>query len=326
MAIISTDGNDRAGGKLHFGASLTLEVGETARQAQWMEQLGYEYFSVGEHFMRGDPPQPTHAALPVLGVAAGATTTLRLLSSIILTPFYHPLPLARMTATLDAASNGRLTLGVGVGGEYPVEFAAAGLNVRQRGRRTDECLDLLRRLWRGERVSATGRHFPMDGAMINPLPTQQPHPPLWVSGRRDAAMRRAARYGDGWLPYFFDPPRYRDSVDKVRQFAGEIGRTLDGFQWAFFPYIALYPTEQEAAETAARQLGANYRYGGEFSDIVRRYCLLGTPEQCAARLQEYVDAGAREIIFSITCPPEDRERHLETIAAELIPLMRQANG
>ena len=199
---------------LHFGAGLALEIGETARQARWMEELGYDYISAGEHFMRGDPPGPTHAALPVLAVAAGATENLRILSSIILTPFYHPLVLARMTATLDAASGGRLTLGVGVGGEFPVEFEAAGLKVSQRGRRTDECLEAMRKLWTGEPVTFSGRHFELSGAMINPTPVQKPNPPVWVSGRRDAAMARAAKFGDGWMPYFYDAPRYRDSVEE----------------------------------------------------------------------------------------------------------------
>ena len=307
---------------LHFGANLTLEVEETARQARWMEELGFEYFSAGEHFMRGDPPGPSHASLPVLAVAAGATTSIRLLSSIVLAPFYHPLMLARMTATLDAASNGRLTLGVGIGGEYPAEFENSGLRVNQRGRRTDECLEVMRRLWTGEKVDFEGRHFQLTGAEINPLPSQRPHPPIWVSGRRDAAMQRAARFGEGWVPYFFDPPRYRDSVEKIQAFADEHGRPLNGFQWGFFPYISMYETEQEAAEVAARQLGGQYLYGGEFINIVRRYCLLGTPEQCAERLQEYVDAGARHIVFSITCPPEDRERHIEDIAAKLIPMFQ----
>ena len=307
---------------LHFGANLVLEVGETARQARWMEELGYEYFAAGEHFMRGNPPAPTHAALPVLGVAAGATESIRLLSSIMLAPFYHPLVLARSTATLDAASNGRLTLGVGGGGEYPVEFEAAGLKVTQRGRRTDECLEVLRRLWTGEPVTFSGRHFNLTEAMINTGPVQTPGPPVWVSGRRDAAMRRAARLSDGWLPYFFDPDRYRDSVSKIKDFAAEEGRELDEFQWAFFPYISIYPTEEEAAEVAARQLGGTYLYGGDFINIVRRYCLLGPPERCIERLQEYVDAGARHIVFSITCPEEDRERHLETIAKEITPHFR----
>ena len=307
---------------LHFGANLTLDVGETAKQARRMEELGYEYFSAGEHFMRGDPPGESHATLPVLAVAAGATESIRILSSIVLAPFYHPLTLARMTATLDAASNGRLTLGIGIGGEYPAEFDNAGLRVNQRGRRTDECLEVMRGLWRGERVHFSGRHFQLDGAMINPLPVQQPHPPVWVSGRRDAAMRRAARFGEGWVPYFYDPPRYRDSVEKVKEFADEENRTLSDFQWGFFPYITIYPSEEEAAEVAAQQLGGQYLYGGEFINIVRRYCLLGTPEQCADRLQQYIDAGARHIVFSITSRPEDRERHLEEIAEKLIPLFR----
>ena len=307
---------------LHFGAGLALGVGETARQARWMEDLGYEYFSAGEHFMRGDPPGPTHAALPVLAVAAGATDQMRVLSSIILTPFYHPLVLARTTATLDAASGGRLTLGVGVGGEFPVEFEAAGLRVDQRGRRTDECLEVMRKLWTGEKVTFSGRHFQLTDAMINPAPVQKPNPPVWVSGRRDAAMARAAKFGDGWMPYFYDAPRYRDSVKKIKGFAAAAGRDISGFQWAHFPYIAIYPTEQQAAEVAAEQLGGRYLYGGEFLDIVRKYCLLGTVENCIEQLQEYIDAGARHIIFSISCPREDRERHLETIAKELIPHFR----
>ena len=311
---------------LHFGAGLALDVGETVRQARWMENLGYEYFSVGEHFMRGDPPGPTHAALPVLAVAAGATDQMRVLSSIILTPFYHPLVLARTTATLDAASGGRLTLGVGVGGEFPVEFEAAGLRVNQRGRRTDECLEVMRKLWTGEKVTFSGRHFQLTDAMINPSPVQKPNPPVWVSGRRDAAMARAAKFGDGWMPYFYDAPRYRDSVGKIKGFAAEAGRDISGFQWAHFPYIAIYPTEQQAAEVAAEQLGGRYLYGGEFLDIVRKYCLLGTVENCIEQLQEYIDAGARHIIFSISCPREDRERHLETIAKELIPHFRNTQA
>ena len=309
--------------ELKFGAALVMEASETVRQARLMEELGYDYFAAGEHFMRGNPPLPTNAAFPVLGVAAGATQSIRLLSSIVLAPFYHPLFLARSAATLDAASNGRLTLGVGVGGEYPVEFEASGLKVTQRGRRTDECLEIVRRLWSEEPVCYAGRHFNLDGAMINPGPQQKPGPPIWVSGRRDAAMHRAARLGDGWLPYFFDPDRYQDSVSKVNSFASEVGRPMDKFQWGIFSYISIYPTLEEAAEVAARGLGRAYVYSGEFINIVRRYCLLGPPEQCIRRLQEYIDAGARHIVFSVTCPKQDSVRHLETIAKEIIPHFRK---
>ena len=305
--------------ELHFGASAVLGAAEIAAEARWMEELGLEYLSVGEHFMRGSPPGPTHASLPLLGVAAGASERIRLLSSILLVPFYHPLVLARMTASLDIASGGRLTLGIGVGGEFPVEFEVAGLNVRQRGRRTDECLQAVRQFWMEDNVTFEGRHYNFQGAAINPRPTQQPHPPIWVAGRRDAAMQRAVRYGDGWFPYFYSPERYCDSVEKINAMAEAEERDLSDFQWAFFPYISIYPTEQEAAEAAAVALGGRYLYGGDFLEIVRNYCLLGTPEMCVQRLQEYIDAGARHIVFSVACPREDRVRHIETIVEEIIP-------
>ena len=307
---------------LHFGIGAALGAAHIASQAKWMEELGYEYFSAGEHFMRGSPPGPTHAVLPLLAVAAGATEKIRLLSSILLAPFYHPLVLAKLTTTLDIASGGRLTLGVGIGGEFPVEFAAAGLDVRQRGRRTNECLEALTQLWTQESVDLKGHHFQLADAAINPHPVQEPHPPIWVSGRRDAAMLRAVKYGDGWLPYFYDPQRYRDSVAKIQDTASQMNRDLSLFQWAFMPYISIYPTVEEAAQVAAKELGGRYLYGSEFIEIVHRYCLLGPVENCAARLKEYISAGARHIIFSVACPREDRERHLETIANEMIPQLR----
>ncbi len=287
-----------------------------------MEELGYEYFSAGEHFMRGSPPGATQAVLPLLAVAAGATEKIRLLSSILLAPFYHPLVLAKLTTTLDIASGGRLTLGVGIGGEFPVEFEAAGLDVKQRGRRTNECLEVLIQLWTEDTVSFKGRHFHLENAAINPHPVQQPHPDIWVSGRRDAAMLRAVKYGNGWLPYFYDPQRYRDSVGKIQDIASGMDRDLSGFQWAFMPYISIYPTVEEAARVAAEELGGRYLYGSGFIEIVHRYCLLGPVENCVARLKEYIDAGARHIIFSVSCPREDRPRHLETIAKEIIPHFR----
>ena len=250
---------------LTFGAGLTAGAADTARQARQLEELGYDYLSSGEHYMRGNPPGPTHAALPLLAVAAGATERIRVVSSIVLVPFYHPTVLAKLTTTLDIASGGRLTLGIGVGGEYPVEFEAAGLKVNQRGRRTNECLEALRKLWTEEHVEYQGRHFQLNDVTILPKPTQQPHPPVWVSGRRDAAMTRAAVLGDGWMPYFYDPDRYRDSVEKINRVAQENGRNMEDFHWAYFPYISIYDSVEQAAEVATRALGGRYLRSGGLS-------------------------------------------------------------
>lgn len=302
---------------LHFGATVPFGEADTVSNARWLEKLGFEYFSVGEHYMQGSPPLPTSAALPLLGVAAGATENIRLLSSVVLAPFYHPTVLAKLATTLDNASRGRLTLGVGIGGEFAEEFKAAGLDVRQRGSRTNECLDVLRRLWSGNSVTFHGRHFQLDDVALNPPPTQNPHPPIWVAGRRDAAMLRAARYGDGWYPYFYSPERYRDSVEKITRFAHEADRDISDFQWGFLSYISIYPTVEEAARVAVRAAGA--QYSGDFERIVHNYWALGPAERCIDRLVEYVEAGARHIIFGASCPAEDWNRHMETISSEIIP-------
>ncbi|MCS5574624.1 MAG: LLM class flavin-dependent oxidoreductase, partial [Pseudomonadales bacterium] len=207
---------------------------------------------------------------------------------------------------------------VGVGGEFPVEFEAAGLNVKQRGRITNECLEVLRRLWTEENVSYQGRHFRLNGVTVIPRPAQKPHPPVWVSGRREPAMLRAAKFGDGWMPYFYDPDRYRSSAATITGFATEQNRDLTDFQWAYFPYVSIYDTVKEAAEVAAEALGGRYLYGGGFRDIVEKYCLLGPVESCIARIQEYIDAGATTIVFNSACPQHHVEENERLLATEVL--------
>ena len=312
-----------AGPELHFGATLGLGVELAATEAKLLEDLGYEYVGSGEHFMRGNPPGPSSASLMALAVAAGATSTIRLVPSVLLLPFYHPTVLAKLTNTFDIASGGRLTLGVGVGGEYPVEFEAAGIPVKQRGSRSNECLEALRRLWTEENVDYQGRHYQLNDVTIVPPPAQEPHPPIWVAGRRDAAMRRAVRYGEGWFPYLYSPERYRDSLEKIEAFAGEERRDLTGFDWANFQFICVGDSKEEAAREAAGVLGAGYRYSGDFIDIVGSYCVLGTVEDCISRIQEYVDAGARHFLFSWASGHDDRPRQMEVVANEIIPHFKE---
>lgn len=309
-------------GEVRFGSVLG-QVGEgLAEEARWLEGLGYNYLAHGEHFMRGNPPGPSALALPALAVAAGATQHIRLVSSVVLAPLYHPVMLAKMVTTLDICSGGRFTLGVGIGGEFPVEFQALGVPVKERGARTDELLPLLQRLWTEEQVIHHGRFYTLTQVTLKPPPVQKPHPPIWVAGRRDGAMRRAALYGDGWFPYFYSPERYRQSVEHITQLAREHGRDLSGFQWALYAFLALGDSREEAARMAAQALGGRYRYGGDFLSIVGPYCILGTPQDCIRRIEDYVSAGVREFIFSWACPPRDVRRHMEITAKEILPYFR----
>jgi probable F420-dependent oxidoreductase len=299
-----------------FGAALSSikDVPEAARMA---ESLGYDYLCSGEHMM-------FHGAVPnslvTLAVAAGATSRIKLMSTVVLLPLYNPMVLAKMTSVLDVASNGRYHMGIGVGGEFPKEFEACGVPVKQRGSRSNEALALIKKLWTEENVSFEGRYAKFSGVTLDPQPTQKPHPPIWVAGRKESAMRRAALYADGWIPYMYTPEMLRESIEKIHQFGKEAGRDLSNFRPGLFIFASVYPDRDEAREQAARALAKNYAQ--DFSKIAGRYALYGNPDDCRKRLKEYIDAGARTVLVSWACRQSDIEQNMKLVAEEVAPAFR----
>jgi alkanesulfonate monooxygenase SsuD/methylene tetrahydromethanopterin reductase-like flavin-dependent oxidoreductase (luciferase family) len=177
----------------------------------WTEVLGFEQVWIAEH--HGDEDGYCPSPLVVCATLAGMTRTMRLSTGIGLAPFYHPTRLAEDVAVLDLISNGRIELALGLGYLHR-EFKAYGVDVRTRGRRTDEILQILRRLWRGEEVTFKGEFYQLEKAKIFPLPIQQPHIPIYVGGAVKAGYRRAAKYGDG---YFGPTESIADYMTAVRE-------------------------------------------------------------------------------------------------------------
>jgi alkanesulfonate monooxygenase SsuD/methylene tetrahydromethanopterin reductase-like flavin-dependent oxidoreductase (luciferase family) len=229
---------------------------------------------------------------------------------------------AKEVASLDIISNGRIILGVGVGGEFPREFVACGVPVKERGRRTDEAIEVMRKLWSESGVNHDGRFFHLEDANMQPKPVQKPGPPIWVAGRSEAAIKRAARLGDGYMPYLFSPERYRDSLEKVSAFAQKHGRDPTAIEAGMYQFICLADTHEEARQRAIQDL--SIRYNQPFDRIVDRYCVLGTPDQCAERLGQYVEAGVRHFILVPIAPPPELPTHLEVYAREIVPRVRAA--
>jgi probable F420-dependent oxidoreductase len=299
-----------------FGAALSSmkDVPEAARKA---ESFGYDYLCSGEHMM-------FHGAVPnsliTLAVAAGATSRIKLMSTVVLLPLYTPMVLAKMASVLDVASEGRYHMGIGVGGEFPKEFEACGVPVKQRGSRSNEALEVIKKLWTEKNASFEGRYSKFSGVTLDPQPTQKPHPPIWVAGRKESAMRRAALYADGWIPYMYTPEMLHESIEKIHQFGKEGGRDLSHFRPGLFIFASVYPDRDEAREQAARALGKNYAQ--DFSKIAGRYALYGNPDDCRKRLKEYVDAGARTVLVSWACRQNDIEQNMKLIAEEVAPAFR----
>lgn len=303
-------------GKIEFGVALpgVTNIPEFARQA---EELGFDFLGCGEHVMFHGPVSNTFISL---SVAAGATQRIKLLSSVVLLPLYQPVIVAKMGAALDVASGGRYHFGVGIGGEFPKEFEACGVPVNQRGARTNEALEVITKLWTEKNVTFEGRFTKLSGVTIDPAPTQKPHPPIWVAGRQEAAMKRAARYANGWLPYMYTPQQLKESIDTIHRFGTEYGRDMSTFTPGLFIFSTLHADGDEARRIAAERVGKNYAQ--DFSKLVGRYLLAGTPDECRKRLQEYVDAGARTVLFAPACRPEQIDETLRLLAQEVIPAFR----
>jgi len=312
---------------LTFGCSVAVDgywdVAEIARRA---EALGFDRITMGEHVMDGNPPRPTLMNIPAMAAAAGATSTIRIMTGIVIVPLYHPVMLAKLTATLDQVSNGRLDFGIGISGQRAteIEFQALDIPVRTRGKRTDEMLDVMKRLWTEEHVSHSGRFFNFEDVTLLPQPIQKPYPPIWVAGRSDAAMRRAAVTCDGWYPYLFTARRLKATNEALRNLAAEVGRDLTGFHWGLNQPTAISDDPQKALKLAVANVGERYVTPERSAeDIARALCVAGTPQDCVVAIQERVDAGVRDFNLSfLTADAQGLYQQMEMFSKEVIPHFR----
>jgi len=301
---------------VEFGVAIPSSKGipEFAQQA---ESIGFDYLCSGEHMMFHGP---VSNSLIALSVAAGATKKIKLMSTIILLPLYTPMVLAKLASVLDVASDGRYNMGIGIGGEFPKEFEACGVPVKQRASRSNEALEVITKLWTERKVSFDGKYTKFTDVTIEPRPVQKPHPPIWVAGRKEPAMMRAAKYAQGWIPYMYTPEMLHESVEKIMRFGKEAGRDMSTFKPGLFIFTSIYPDREMALQQAAKALGGTYSQ--DFSKIAGRYTLYGNPEDCRKRLKEYVDAGAGTVLISWACKQEDIGANMKLFSEEVAPAFR----
>jgi probable F420-dependent oxidoreductase len=293
---------------------LSGEQRSAASEAQSAESAGYDGVATGEHlFFHGPVPN----AFVSLAAAAGATSRIRLLSSLTLLPLYPAALAAKLAASLDQVSDGRFDMGVGVGGEYPPEFVAAGVDVAQRGARVNEALEVMKRLWNGDQVEFDGRFTTVPSLALVPGPVQAGGPPLWLGGRSAAAMRRAGRFADVWMPYMFSPEQVASSLADVRAAAEEEGRDPGNIRGAIFCWGSI-DTDADVARREAIE-GVSAVYQQDFTKLADRYLLHGDPDRVVDRAREYADAGAETLIFSPVGWGSRRRKACELFSATVLP-------
>jgi alkanesulfonate monooxygenase SsuD/methylene tetrahydromethanopterin reductase-like flavin-dependent oxidoreductase (luciferase family) len=195
--------------------------------------------------------------------------------------------------------------------------------VQERDGRTNEAIEVLRTLWTQETASYHGKYFQFTDVSMRPQPIQPGGPPIIIGGRSDAALRRAARLGDGYMPYLFTPKQYTEGLQKIHALAGECGRALERFQATLYQFIYVADSHEAAFQQANRHLSTNYNQ--PFDRLVDRYCAIGTPDACIERLQAYIDAGARDIILvPTTASAAGFVQQAQRLARDVLPHFRTA--
>ena len=242
--------------------------------------------------------------LVTLAALSGLEPRLGLQVGVYLLALRHPMVAARQIATLAEAAPGRLTVGVGVGGDDRAEVEVCDIDPATRGRRTDAALEIVRTVLEGRTVDGDGEFFGFRGGKIRPVP--DPPVPLVVGGRSDAALERAGWLGDGWLAAWCSPRRFAEGAARVE--AVGAGRDVD-WQHGLQLWLGVGASPQEGRTHVAAAMERFYRMSFE---PFERYTPCGTAEDVAEFLQPYVDAGAATLNLT-PCGP-DRTTEIATVA------------
>ena len=291
------------------------------------EALGFDHIAVSDHIVIPTAISSTYPYTPsggypggaecleqlaILAALAGMTSRIGLLTSVMVVPHRPPVQTAKTLASIDVLSGGRLTVGCGAGW-MEEEFAALGAPYAARGRATDEYIQAFRELWTSAEPSFEGAHVRFGGIAFEPKPVRKPHPPIWIGGESGPALRRAARFGDGWYPISANPRFPLDSVsryaarrDALWRLAEEAGRGPDDIRLAYWAY-GYRPSPREAAD------------GG-------RACCTGPAEDVAADAAALKDTGVSCIVFTVLGGVDDVGRAVERLdrfGTEVLPLLRQ---
>lgn len=237
--------------------------------AQAAEALGYVHIMAYDHVLGANPasrpgwrPPFTHLDMihepfVLFGYLAGLTKTLELVPGVIILPQRQTALVAKQAAALDVLSGGRVRLGVGIGWN-PVEYEALGENFKNRGRRSEEQIEVMRQLWTQELVTYEGRWHKVTDAGLNPLPVQRPIP-IWLGGGAEAVLRRVGQMGDGWFPLFGPDEKCRAAIEKIRSYARDAGRDPARLGIEGRILVGQRPAEEWLGEIAAwEKIGASH--------------------------------------------------------------------
>jgi alkanesulfonate monooxygenase SsuD/methylene tetrahydromethanopterin reductase-like flavin-dependent oxidoreductase (luciferase family) len=286
-----------------------------ARLPERMEEWGFD--DVVCYVDRPTWPHPVLDPLVLLSIAAATTRRARLFGMVVSTQWV-PLLLAKQIASIDYVAGGRVTLGLALGGDYPMEMRACGVDPAERVGRLEEGLAVMRALWTGDPATLEGRFQTLDRTIQLPRPAQ-PTIPIWLAHRARslASMLRTALQADGWLPSWVSPRRLRRARQEIFDLAARHGRKLERFEIGHVIRIYFGPTAEAAADQVARFRVKAWGHPYE-PDVVKHLQAVGPPDACRERIAEFVAAGADRIFLQAECPWPEFDEQMRMIRSEIL--------
>ena len=280
------------------------------------ERLGVAALSANDHLLF---PRPWLDGPTALSSVLTATGRMDLMTTVALPVVRGPVALAKSMAAIDILSGGRLVVGVGPGSSAR-DYAAAGIPFEERFKRLDEAVQTLRALWRRNGPPFRGEFYSSEGVVLEPRPSRQPGPPIWIgSWGSEAGLRRTARLGDGWLAsaYNTTPEEFAGARSRLGKHLDAAGKDPDHFPNAIATMF-LYVTEDpaEANRVCQNILAPTLKRPAQ---ELRKRLLVGPPEECAQKLAAYQSAGAQRIIV---WPITNEIPQLEIFHQQILPLTR----
>ena len=307
--------------KVKFGPIYTRieDIMGPVELAEKAESWGYDSFWVPDYVLK-----PRLDALIVLGAAAQRTSTIQLGTAVMVLPYKDPLILAKSALSVDVLSNGRLLLGVGIGAN-PREFDVMGLDIRYRGRVSDERLDIMSRILDGKSVTHHGRFHSFEDVSIGPPSVSKPRIPIWLgahcgNGWAEGALRRTGKYGDGFIPTEATIEQYKDAMARISRYAEDAGRDPSSIEWGIFIFIIMEDSREYAERKGFAELAD--RLDRDYPLVHGRAAAAGTVDECIEAIQAYVDIGVTHFIFDSASPAEEIVEQYERAAKEIVPHFR----
>ncbi|MFY3740237.1 MAG: F420-dependent oxidoreductase-like protein [Candidatus Nitrosomirales archaeon] len=264
------------------------------------EKLGYDSIWVNDHFLPivGSLQKPMLECWTVLSALASVTTSIRLGSLVLNNTFRYPQLVAKMAATLDVISNGRLELGMGAGW-FKLEHKMFGLPYRNHSTRTAmliEAIQLIKDLWGNETMTYDGNFYHVKDAICLPKPLQKPNPPILVGGYSDRILSLVARYADKANFLIVSSRKFAERAEILKEKCDKVGRDYSQIRKSFFGEAMVVRSEEETKEQIERRLKErkiSVLNAAEYS----KKCIIDTPERCVERIAEYRKAGAEEFML-----------------------------